>query len=391
MLHCSARDRQGQLGLFLDADALRTEARNVDFPYMAFSQAPIGHVARERPPFALLTYKCRDTGRLFLRRMEGENISAEKRLDTPPCLGGVALGISGNKVVFSLDAIVDGKISPMIATSTDGGMNVTPFTPVGFDSFAADYFLPSSAPPAVDYLGNIQLPYVAVKGDRVHLLNVLEDAIVDAIVVDRKGYGGVTVAAFPKKSVVTVMAMGRGDGRTDGMGIIASAVSGGRLFAANSQAGGIHFPEERLLNHEMQRIARFKATDCYTRGAKPNQVSMDYVYLEAGDEGGIVSPQLYLETWDMPLPTPRVKAHAKGTRLSVEIDADAWFDLGKTTFEFSDPTIAITSMTYESDRKVILECDTDRLAGGRITFTMKNTFYFHEGSAHIEAEAEASA
>ncbi len=185
--------------------------------------------------------------------------------------------------------------------------------------------------------------------------------------------------------------MGRGDGQTDGIGIIATAVSGGRLFAANSQAGGVHFPVERLLNHEMQHIAFFKATDCYTRGAQPNQVSMDYVYLEATDDGSIVSPKLYLETWDMPLPTPRVEARARGTQVSVEIHADAWFDLGKTTFEFSDPTIAMTSMAFVNDRKVIIECDTDRLEGARISFTMKNIFYFHEGSAYVEIDPDASA
>ena len=53
--------------IWFDAKVLQTQAQEPDFPFYAFSQPPIGHVVTKAPPFSLLSYKCRKTGRLFMR------------------------------------------------------------------------------------------------------------------------------------------------------------------------------------------------------------------------------------------------------------------------------------------------------------------------------------
>ena len=65
----------------------------------------------------------------------------------------------------------------------------------------------------------------------------------------------------------------------------------GRLFSSNSSAGGGHFPEAKLLNHEMPLVAEFSASECYSSGQKPNVVSMDYLFVEAIGVGRPISSE----------------------------------------------------------------------------------------------------
>lgn len=64
--------------------------------------------------------------------------------------------------------------------------------------------------------------------------------------------------------------------------------------------------------------------------------------------------------------------------------ADAWFELGKTTFDLSSAAVDIKSVSFETDRSAVIECDIDQLEGLTVSFRTKNTFYFHEGSAIVE-------
>ena len=79
------------------------------------------------------------------------------------------------------------------------------------------------------------------------------------------------------------------------------------------------YPEHSLLNHDMPKIFAFSTTQCYTRGVTPDTVSMDYVFVEADDNGDALDSIIWLETWDMPLPQPQVIARALGTSIDVEI------------------------------------------------------------------------
>lgn len=113
---------------------------------------------------------------------------------------------------------------------------------------------------------------------------------------------------------------------------------------------------------------------------------MDYVFIEADDRGEPISQNLLIETWDMPLPEPKLKARVNGRRIRLEIIQDAWLEVGKTTFEISNPRINITSATITGDRTAEIECDSEELVGLTITFEMKNLFYYHRASTQVEQE-----
>ncbi|MGK3967738.1 hypothetical protein WMF38_26635 [Sorangium sp. So ce118] len=168
-------------------------------------------------------------------------------------------------------------------------------------------------------------------------------------------------------------------------GLIMVLGTEGRLYSSNSSAGGIYFPESALLNHEMPRIAAFVASDCYSGGFKANYVSMDYLYVEADSEGRPVSPVLHIETWDMPLPIPGVKAEVRGSEVLLSVLNDADLEAGKVVFDIDDPSVTITDVKIEDLRHAIINTDSDALAGKRISFHVHTLFHHHFGEAVVEA------
>ena len=189
------------------------------------------------------------------------------------------------------------------------------------------------------------------------------------------------MAVLPKSPEKNLM----GDGITDGLDIIATGLSQGKLFVSNSQAGGTHFPPKRLLNHEMPEIFSFRSTECcYTRAQVPNTVSMDYLFIEMDRNGDPVSQDLLFETWDMPLPIPQLTAKAKGNKVKVEIQKDAFFEEGKTIFSIDDPTVNIVSSSLVDNRSTVVEFDSNDLVRKVLSFEMKSLFYWHAGEATIE-------
>ena len=374
--------------LFLDGTAVETTSDDVDFPFFALCQAPIGHVQTETPPDVILSYKCRKTGQLYLRSVDAKGeIGPERVVTAPGCIGGMDFAISGESVLFRVDAAQDGKLITHTAQSPDRGATISGFAPISLGDFEPDTHLPATSPVFRDYLGNFHTPVATAKGDSRHLFDVMNDAAVESLVISSNG-GSYSVAAFPKKPLIAGLpqaALGRGDGITDGIGIIATAVDQGDLLVSNSQAGGIYYPQARLLNHEMPKVFAFKATECcYTRAQKPNTVSMDYVFLECDERGAPISRQLIVETWDMPLPTPQVRASAQGAVIRIEILKDAWFEIGKTIFTFNDPTIVISAVTVIDGRTAEVTTDGGVLRGLTVTFETKTAFYWHEGSALID-------
>jgi hypothetical protein len=79
-----------------------------------------------------------------------------------------------------------------------------------------------------------------------------------------------------------------------------------------------------------------------------------------------------------------LSAKASGNIVNLTIVKDAWFEVGKTIFEISDPTIGIVSATVTAPREAIVEFNSDQLQGKKIQFEMKSLFYYHAGEAIIE-------
>ena len=175
-----------------------------------------------------------------------------------------------------------------------------------------------------------------------------------------------------------------GNGVTDGHGLIMVLATEGHLLTSNSSAGGIHFPEAALLNHEMPLVAVYSASQCYSSGLVPNFVSMDYLYIEANEVGRPVSPYLHIETWDMPLPIPEARAKCDGAQVEVTIVRDADLEPGKVTFGFDDPTINITDVDVTSLRTAVVKTESEDLKGKTLTFDVLTLFHRHYGEAVIE-------
>ena len=372
--------------LFLNSQPIATTSANVDFPFMAFAQPAKGRVATSPSPYALLSYKCRDTGAIFLRHIVDPNVqtrpSDEFRVAAPECLGGLDFAIHGDTVFFHVDALVDGKIVTMKALSSDRGQTISAFEPVDLAGFKPDTILPTASPVTRDYQGNFHLPVATLKDGKQHLLDVHDDHVVEAMVLDGRGYG-YALLVFPKKSIGADF-RGIGDGVTDGVGIIATTILNGKLMISNSQSGGFLYPKERCVNHEMAQMFAFRSTECcYTRAQSANMVSMDYVFVESNGDGDPLSSTLWLETWDMPLPIPQLGAVAEGNVVTATIAKDGWFETGKTTFVIDDPKVLILDVTFIDDRNARIICSTDALKGKKLSFDMKNFFYWHASSTTI--------
>jgi hypothetical protein len=327
---------------YLNSDELATSLTDIDFPFMAWAQAPKGHVPIASPVYGLCSYKCRTTGKLYIRSIDTTGaVGAERELVAPTCLGGVDFAIHNNEVLFHIDAVIDDRLVPMTASSSDRGDSITAFTAIDLQDFIPDVIVPTASPIARDYHGNFHVPIAALKDDQQHLLDVHSGDVVESMVLKGRGYG-YDLLVFPKRPDEADI-LGRGNGVTDGIGIIATTIVEGKLMISNSQAGGFHYPKERCVNHEMAKMFAFRATECcYTRAQNANMVSMDYLFIESNDDGDPLSNTLWLETWDMPLPTPIIRAVASGDSVTVKIEQDAWFETGKTTFKVTVPGSSIT-------------------------------------------------
>jgi hypothetical protein len=254
---------------------------------VALSQAPKGHIPSASPTYGLLGYKCRASGALFLRRIYADwAVGAETRINAPPCIGGVDFCINSDSILFHIDAVVDGKLVPMTASSEDQGRTISFLVKLDLSGFSPDAFIPTSSPITRDYSGNFHVPVAAIKSGQQHLLDVHDGHAVEAMVLDGRGFG-YNLLVFPKSPGPGVK--GRGDGKTDGIGIIATTLNDGKLMISNSQAGGYHYPSERTVNHEMAQMFAFRATECcYTRAQSANMVSMDYIFVEANGRWRLV-------------------------------------------------------------------------------------------------------
>src|SRR5260221_11367048 len=103
------------------------------------------------------------------------------------------------------------------------------------------------------------------------------------MVLDEKGFG-YNLLVFPKSPAQAGL-LWKGNGVTDGIGIIATTIAEGKLLISNSQTGGFLYPPERTVNYDMTLMFAFRATECcYTRAQSANMVSMDYLFIESNDD-----------------------------------------------------------------------------------------------------------
>ncbi|EIE53065.1 hypothetical protein C357_00384 [Citreicella sp. 357] len=179
-----------------------------------------------------------------------------------------------------------------------------------------------------------------------------------------------------------------GDGLTDGIGIIGVFLNTGELYTSNSQSGGACYPDRTHLNHEMLDVAEFSSTDCYTTGKKNNTVSMDYIFLEAIEKEGVLSGELHLETWDMPLPVPGMEAVLiDDSTVELKITNNGNFLPGGTNVEI-DPQIAkVVEVNLINERLARIKFErvdeNQILIGKTIKVTSRNVFYLHGFEANI--------
>lgn len=382
VLHCS--NSEGKRKLFLNKEEIKTEAEEIDFPFMVLEQPTIGHFATKPFSYGLLSYKCRKSGKIFVREFNNGIFEKENQLDIPNTIGGVDFALNKDNVTFRIEAISDSGLIQMISKSGNRGRTTEPFKSLDFSSLNPDSLIPTNAPLLTDYLGNFQIPVTAIKDGNTLVLNITpNEEIVEAIRVPGDAFFA-SLERFPKKPAVTADGLGIGNGFTDGLGLIATVQFNGALLSSNSQSGGHNFPQETMLNFEMPKSFSFKVTNCYTKGEKPNMVSMDYVFIEADELGVPVSQRLMFETWNMPLPQPLLNAKVEGNKLRLKILQDGWFEQGKTTIWLSDPKIEIRNLSFIDDRNIEIETDSLNLAGNKITFEMKNLLYYHYGATTLE-------
>jgi hypothetical protein len=111
---------------------------------------------------------------------------------------------------------------------------------------------------------------------------------------------------------------------------------------------------------------------------------MDYAFIESDESGNPVSAELWLETWDMPLPLPEIEHTWEGDRLRLRILRDGWFFPGQTSF-LIEPTVAeITRADFVDYREMTLEFNApERVKGTTITFETKNVFFYYQASVIV--------
>lgn len=371
--------------LWHDGVPVETKASDTDFPFFAYSQVPIGLVQSEEPPFGILGYKSRTSGEVFVRRLEGAKVESEQLIARENTVGGVSVAIIDDDVLCRVDMLRDGQLIPALLLSSDGGRSFGEPEPVDFSSAADQGFstTPGYQRPIVDKGGAFHVPIGLQSATEVLVLNyvIASDLLVEAVRVPgglRKG----ELEVFP-----STLGSGNtfGNGVSDGHGLImVVGTEDGHLFTSNSSAGGSHFPEAQLLNHEMPLIAEFSASECYSSGLIPNVVSMDYVFIEANAVGSPISGDVFIETWDMPLPLPKARARGVGNKVEISILNDADLEAGKVTFGFDDPSIAITGVDIRDLRSATVTTNAKDLRGRTITYDVLTLFHRHYGEAVVE-------
>ncbi len=379
--------------LWVNGKAIETKALLPDFPFFEFSQPPIGHVPRSKPSFALLGYKCRKTGTIFVRRVVGEMIEAEVNLNVGTTVGGVSFAIYKDTVLARVDVLEDGKLIPVLIQSTDAGRTFMSPKRIDLSGYGGDFkVVPGLTRPVVDLGGHFHAPIHVRSGDESVALNyvVREDALVEAIRVripeDGRSavYGGVSKISQEVFPATLGNPNAYGNGVSDGHGLIMVMNECGRLYSSNSSAGGMFYPPSAHLNYEMPLVSVFATTECYTSGLKPNYVSMDYLYLETDADGFPISSRLRFETWDMPLPVPTITAVHKGSEILVTVEADTDMEPGQVTFSFDDPSITITDVQVTGLRTATVKTDTDQLKGKTLQVDVDALFHRHYGEAVIQ-------
>jgi hypothetical protein len=377
-----ARSERGRR-LWLDGREIDTSSNDIDFPYLAFSQVAVGRVETQEPRFAILTYKCRTTGNLFIRRLQKDEISPEVILDVGTTLGGASIGIAHNRVLIRIDQIQNDKLVPMLLESSNGGESFSKASPIDLSEYDKGFEVaPGYTAPTLDKGYGLHVPIFMSNREESVALNFVVDKnlLVEAIRVSgRRPRGGLEV--FPSTLGSNNV---YGDGISDGHGLIMVLETEGLLYSSNSSAGGVYFPNEALLNHEMPQIAAFDASECYSSGLKANYVSMDYLYVELDIAGRVFSPRLHIETWDMPLPIPQAKAESRGSEVILTILKDADLETGKVVFSIDDPNVTITGTRIENLRTAVISTDSEELVGKRISYDVHTLFHRHYGDALIQ-------
>ncbi len=376
----------GAASLWHDGRRVDTAAERPDFPHFHYEQVPVGRIPEGEPSYGILTYKCRATGRVFARRTEGGEVGPEQVVCEAPTVGGMSVAVYKNDVLGRVDLLRKGRVVPATVVSTDGGRSFGAPQEMDLAGPLSEGFRvrPGYQRPIVDKGGAMHLPVALQSGSDALVVNVVPgaDLVVEAIRVPgelRKG----ALEVFP-----STLGSGTtfGNGVSDGHGLImAMATEDGRLYSSNSSAGGSHFPEAQLLNHEMPLVGDFSASECYSSGLKANVVSMDYMFTEVNAVGRPISGEVFIETWDMPLPEPKARARVEGERIEVEVLNDADLEPGKVVFGFDDPTLGITGVEVRDLRHATIRTDRkDDVRGRTLTFDVLTLFHRHYGEAVIE-------
>lgn len=374
----------GARTLWLDGTKVKTGAADVDFPFLAYSQVPVGHVQTRAAPFGVLGYKDRKSGKLYLRRIEKGVLGDEIAVAADATVGGVSFAIFEDEVLARVDLLRRGKVVPALFRSKDAGRTYSKPEPIDLSGVEKGFeTVPGYARPIVDKGGGFHVPLAMTDQKEALAINYLvrENALVEAIRV-RGVTDQVSVEVFPS-TVGSETSFG--NGVSDGHGLImVLSTRDGQLFSSNSSAGGIYFPPAALLNYEMPLVAAFCASECYSSGQKPNMVSMDYLFLEANDVGDPVSPLLHFETWDMPLPLPQASARAKGSSIELTIQADCDLEPGKVRVAFDDPAVTVTNIAVTGLRSAVIETETDDIKGKVLAYDVLTLFHRHHGEVVVQ-------
>lgn len=396
--------KSGNTKLFFGAAEVSTSGEFIDFPCFSTDQVPIGHVPHKSPEYGVLTYKDRNTQKIYIRRFFDNSFQDERVLFEGDSAGGASLAVVGSQVIAFVMASAAGKIVPMYAVSTDKGVTFSAFDALDVPLDADIEIYPNSGGPTIDFSGVAHFPLLAGNASKTTSFDIIlaDQVAVESITVER-GIDRLSVArhdAFPKSSSCRETIMfdssaipvtndyRKGDGISDGVGIIATMLVKGRLFSSNSQSGGMSYPNKLHLNHEMLEVAAYATTQCYTRGEHPNTVSMDYIFLECIDASEPISGELHFETWDMPLPEPVLSAKLVAPdRVDVTIHKDGNFIPGKTVFSIDSPGVAILDVTITDVRLATLKLaflhPEIEVVGLPLTFEAKSHFYHHKASTKI--------
>jgi hypothetical protein len=372
--------------IFLNGNKLVSNARQPDFVNISIDQPPIGNFATTAPRLGAISYKCRETGTVFVRQMDPMTLEVGAELVLPKVrvLGGADIVCFDGKLYIRVDDISNDRIVPSLASANLSAMAApTQYTPIDLSKVPHSRVLPAMSGSSIDHTGNYHVP-VVVGGEKDILLDILPGDDLAVAAIERPHIGASALNVFPSKpGIDAALRPGFGDGVLDGNGIIASVGSDGDLYASNSQSGGYSYPSSSLLNHDMPKLFCFRATQCYTRGITPDVVSMDYVFVEADADGHPTENSIWLETWDMPLPKPQLVAKLENNKVVATLVKQGWFFPGKTSVELSDKSVSITGLNIIEGRKLEISVDRPPAAGTTVSFETRSEFYFHSGRAEI--------